>query len=526
MRRFAVALATLVVLGAPAAIAQHLRWSSQADATSLDPHYAIEPVMNTLNSMVYERLVSRAADMSIMPSLAVTWRNTAPRTWVFHLRQGVRFHDGTPFTADDVVFSFGRARFSGGTFNVFAQAAGDVRRIDDHTIEFTTPVPNPRLVDVVYAIPIMSAAWCRKNNAVRPANLREKDEGRATYDAMGTGPFLLVAREAGVKTSHRRNPAWWGLGQGLYTGNLETVEHRPIASGATRTLALKSGAIDFVWDPAVQDIASLREDPGIRLWQVGEQRLVFLGFDQHRDELLHSDMKSRNPFKDRRVRLALYQAIDVEAIRSQIMRSQATPTAIPAYSVSGLGPPVMDQRHRFDPARARQLLTEAGYPDGFGFRFTCTTDRFLNDERLCTAIAAMWAKIGLQVHVEAIPRAVFAQKAYARDVTAFLMSFGGANPDQFPMLRTVFRSPGADGAGDMNFGNARIPELDALVDRIEVEMNDAARQELLNRALRLVQDEIQVIPLHRQVITWAARRHVSTVPRPDNFLDLKRVTLH
>lgn len=517
MRRLLLAVAALAIeLGAHAA---HFRWTSQVDANSMDPHAASEPMSNGMNRMVYDTLVSRGRDLSLVPWLASSWERVSPTRWVFHLRPDVRFHDGSALTADDVVFSFARARQSGGTYAVFARDAGTATQAGAHTVEFATAVPNPALAESVAAIPIMSRAWCEKHGVTRPQNYRGKEETYAVRNAMGTGPYILVKRDVGVKTLHRRNPEWWGNREGLYEGNLDTVEYLPIASAATRMAALKAGQVDFVLDPAVQDVGAFRGDADVRVWDGEEIRVVFIGLDQERAQLQHSNVAGRNPFKDRRVRQALAHAIDAEALRTHVMRGLSVPTSIPLNDPRGLGAPALsDGASLYAPERARELLAQAGYPGGFSFTLHCTTDRLVNDEKLCVALAAMWARVGVDVKVEALPRAVFSRLAYDRRVSAFLASYGGSTDPIF-MLKTVLRGPRADGGGEMNFGNARNDALDALIDRIETEMDGGVRRELLRRAVRLMQEEMHVIPLHRQVTSWASRRNVTVVHTPSNVMN-------
>src|SRR6185437_15886371 len=295
-------------------------------------------------------------------------------TWIFKLRKGVKFHDGSPFTADDVLFSFARASDSGSTFKLYANQSGKLRKIDDYTVEFTTPIPNPLLPVNVVNILVMSQAWCQKHATTKPQDYKNHEETYSSRHAMGTGPYVLVSFEAGTKTVYRKNPDWWGIAAGLYEGNVDMIEFRPIANAATRMAALKSGELDFVLDPPVQDVPKLEHDPALHVWLGDENRVILIGFDMARDQLLYSDVKGRNPFKDRRVRLALYEAIDIEALRRQVMRGLATPTGIPLPSLADI-PGVKDERHPFDPAAARKLLAEAGYPQGFGFTLHCPNDR-------------------------------------------------------------------------------------------------------------------------------------------------------
>jgi peptide/nickel transport system substrate-binding protein len=515
---YALLFAAAVALSSTAE-AKHFRWSSQGDAATMDPQSQNETFNNAINGLVYEYLTMRDKDMSIRPQLAVSWTNPSPTKWIFKLRQGVKWHDGSPFTADDVVFSYNRARESAVTFKLYSTQAGIAKKIDDYTVEFTTEVPNPVMLETVNSIYIMSKAWCEKNNVVKPQDYTKKEETFAVRNAMGTGPYQLVTWEQGVKILHKKNPNWWGIKEGKYEGNIETVEYRPISNSATRMAALQSNQIDFVLDPPVQDLARLRTNKELKVWEGPEVRVIYVGFDQARDELQYSDVKGKNPFKDRRVRLALYQAIDVQALKSQVMRGLSIPTGIALQDPKGAGVPAeMEKRYPYDINAAKKLLTEAGYPNGFGFTFSCPNDRYVNDEKLCVAIAGMWAKIGINAKVESMTKAQFFPKVQNRDASAFLAGWGGGSSDAIFILKPVMRSRDGKGGGESNYGDAKIPELDQLTDKIEGEMNMAERQAMINRAVKIIQDEVHVIPLHRQMIPWASRAGVSVVHRPNNIL--------
>jgi peptide/nickel transport system substrate-binding protein len=496
--------------------AKNFRWSSAGDVTTQDPHGQDESFTKSINAMIYERLLMPGRDMSPVPWLATSYRTVSPTRRVFTLRRDVKFQDGTPMTADDVVFSFERAAKSK-QFRTYTSQAGTARRIDDYTVEFTTAAPNPIAHIAIGEIPIMSRAWAARNNALEPQDFSSKDATFASRNAMGTGPFRLVSYEPGVKTVLAKNADWWGIKDGRYESNIETIDYRPIASSATRMAALKSGEVDFVLDPPVQDISRVKEDRDFRVWEGDETRIITIALDQARDELLFSDVKGRNPFKDRRVRLALYQAVDVGAIRSQVMRGLATPTAIAFPNPRGEGIPAsLDKRPAFDPARARALLAEAGYPNGFGFTLHCPNDRYVNDERICTALAAMWARVGLNVKVEAMPKAQYFQRTPKKEFSACMQGWGDNNRDAMFTLKPLYHSLNDKGAGDTNYGNFRNPELDDLIDRAETEIDLAKRQALINQAVELLQREVHVIPIHRQVIPWVSRANVTLVHRSDN----------
>jgi len=502
--------------------AKHFRWASQGDAASLDPHAQNEGVTNQINNMVYERLLDYDKKMKLVPMLATSWENPEPNRWVFKLRRDVKFHDGTPFTADDVVFSFDRAKYTTASFKLYALETGAARKVDDYTVEFVTTAPNPVEPAMVSNIFIMSKAWCEKNKSAKPQDISSREETFAALNSNGTGPFILVAREPGVKTTHKRNPDWWGAKLGMFEGNVDTVEYRPVSNGATRNAALRSGELDFVLDPPVQDIASLKEDRAIRIWEGQETRVIFVGLDQGRDELLYSTVRGKNPFKDVRVRRALYQAIDTQALKTQVMRGLSVPTGIALPDPAGSGVPAsMEKRPPYDPAASKRLLAEAGYPSGFGFTITCPNNRYINDEKICTALAAMWARVGLDVKVDAIPRAQFFPKALRLDVSAFIWGWGSDSPDAIFTLKPVLHSlDRSKGLGTNNVGDYKNAELDGLIDGAANEMDMARRQQMINKAIGIVQDEVLVMPLHRQVIPWASRAGVTVVHRPNNQLNL------
>src|SRR5258706_15921366 len=250
-------LACLCLAFAAAAPAKHFRWASQGDPATLDPHAKNENVTNQVNAMVKETLLGYDKQMKLVPLLAVSWENPEPNRWVFKLRQGAKFHDGTLFTADDVVFSFERVKSTTASFRVYGADSGEARKIDDYTVEFTTAAPNPVELSTVASIFIMSKAWCEKNNVVKPQDITRREETYAALHSMGTGPFILVAREPGIKTTHKRNPDWWGTRERRFEGNVDTVEYRQVTNASTRMAARRSGELAFVLDPPLQDIAGM-----------------------------------------------------------------------------------------------------------------------------------------------------------------------------------------------------------------------------------------------------------------------------
>ena len=521
MGRVPAALAAaLLAACALAAQAATFRWSSQGDFLTADPHAQNEGINNLIGYHVYERLTTRDRDLRIVPSLATRWEQVNPTTWRFHLRRGVKFHDGTPFTADDVVFSIERAQLPSSNFKTFASLIGKPRRVDEHTVEIVTPGPSPILLEYVNAVMIMSRAWALKNGAARPQDFKNAEDTFASRNANGTGPFRFVSWEPEVRTVLRRNPQWWGVAEGRFEGNVDEVVYRPIKSDATRMAALVSGEIDFVLDPPLQDIARLKGNPAVRVIEGPENRVIFLAMEQAGDAMRYGSVKDRNPFKDARVRQALYAAIDVEAIRAQVMRGKSAPTGsmVPARALAPTSTEPRLLPH--DPALARRLLAQAGYPQGFETQLLCPNNRYVNDERICTAIAAMWAKVGVKASLVLLPRAQFFQKVDLTEFAIHLYGWGGAPTDPGLVLGPVLHSYDGKGRGDFNSGRFRDEELDRMIEASDVEMDAAKRAAIMERALQRVRTQAFVIPLHRQVIPWAVRKGVTVFHRPDNYLEM------
>ena len=520
-RHFAAVAALAIALAAPLADAKTLRWSSQGDYLTADPMAQNEILTNSINGHVYESLLVRGKKLELLPGLAVSWKQTSPTTWVFNLRKGVKFTDGTDFTADDVVFSIKRNQGPTSNFRVYGNAVGEPKKIDAHTVEFTTPVPNPTMLEMVTnSLFIMSKAWCEKNNTVKAQDFTNKEESYAARNAMGTGPYILVLRDPDVKSTFKKNPNWWGLKEkGYFDGNVDEIVYTPVKEGGTRMAALLANNLDFILDPAVQDIDRLKQDKQVKVYDGRENRIIFFGMDQARDELLYSSVKGKNPFKDKRVRQAFYQAIDVNAINKTVMRGLSVPTAVilPNPTVMGI-PKEMDKRYPYDVAAANKLMADAGYANGFDLTIDCPNNRYINDEKICIAVAGMLSKIGVNAKVNAIPRAQYFPKAQKMDVSMYMLGWGGGATDAMFTLQPVLHSRNDKGDGDYNWGNYKDEKFDALIDEAKGDMDLKRRMQTIIKAMQHHHDNVFHIPLHLQVIPWASRAGVEVTHRADNWL--------
>nr|WP_316644015.1 ABC transporter substrate-binding protein [uncultured Roseateles sp.] len=517
-----VGAAVLLALGINAQ-AQTLRWAAQGDAQTLDPHSQNESSTNMINGQVYERLTLRDKNLIIGPGLATEWQQVTPLLWRFKLRPNVKFHDGTPFTADDVVFSINRAKEPTSQIAVYANALGTPRKVDDLTVEFVLAAPNPIFLQHLDSMWMMSKSWSEKNRVTKPLDFKAKEESFAATNMNGTGPYMLVSRAAGIKTSYKRNPNWWGKPQ----GNVQEIVFTPIGNDATRLAALVSGELDFVLDPAPRDVPRLRATEGVKLIEGVENRIVFIGMDQARDKLLYANVPGdKNPFKDLRVRKALYQAVDIETMRTKLMNGQSAPTGgLTPSPLGAFNDAELEKRYAYDIAAARKLMAEAGYPDGFEVTLDCPNNRYINDEEICLALASMWAQLKVKIRVAAQPRVTYFPKIEKLDTSMYMLGWGGAITDAETTFTPVLRNRGEKGVGSYNYGNSRNDKFDALAAQSSVEADPKKREELIRAALREYKDQVHVIPLHRQVIPWAARQNVTVVHRPDNWFEVAWVTI-
>ena len=527
-RRLAFAIAAGVALGAtvgPMAVApaeaKTFRIADQGDALSMDPHSLNESLQLSFTGNIYEPLVAHDKKLGLVPGLATKWTQVNPTTWRFELRRGVTFHDGTPFTADDVLFSFARAAADGSDMKSYTNEIAQVKKVDADTVDIVTKNPFPILPDVISLVYIMSKKWCEENRAERPVDKRKGVENAASFKANGTGPFRLRSRDPGVRTVLARNLNYWDKVE----TNIDEVVFTPIGSDATRVAALVSGEIDFMQPVPVQDVARLKQNPNLNIVQGPELRTIFLGMDQARNELLFSNVKGKNPFKDVRVRRAFFQAIDIEAIRTRIMRGAATPTALMvAPGIKGFAPE-LNKRLPYDPEASKKLLAEAGYPGGFEVKMNCPNDRYVNDGEICQAVAGMLARVGVKVNLEAETKGTYFPKILSRNTSFYLLGWTPATYDSHNVLNAILGTPDPSGRGQFNLGGYSNARVDELTKRVQSETDQAKRNAMIAEAFKIHQDEVGHLPLHQQALAWGMRKSVSVVQLPDNFNLFKWVVL-
>lgn len=505
-----------------AARAETFTWSSPSDALSMDPQGANDVVSVSVQGAAYEPLVTFSPKLELEPRLASAWEQVAPTRWRFHVRPGVRFHEGQALTADDVVFSIERGLAETSDTRQSLTSIASVTRTDDMTVEVATREPDAILPRELTFLRIMSRAWAVPHGAALPADLRRRQEGYATRNANGTGPFRLVSREPDAQTVFVRNPDWWDG-----TPALDRVVFRPIANDATRLAALLSGGIDMMEPVPVQAADRVRTTAGFHLVEGPETRVVYLGFDQSRAELPGSDVKGANPFRDPRVRRAVLQAIDMAAIEARVLRGAARRAGtMVAPQVDGWAP-ALEERPPYDPEAARRLLAEAGYPNGFTVPFDCPNNRYVADEAVCRAIVPMLARVGIRAELAVLPKAQYFPKLFRRDASLWMFGWVPATYDALHVLTNTIASPDpVANRGSYNFGGYTNASLDALVARAGAEADPESRRAAMQEALRLHAADVGHVPLYQQVLLWGASDRVRLTQLPDGVLQLRWVQVN
>jgi peptide/nickel transport system substrate-binding protein len=508
----AAVIAFLSVMVCASAGAQTLRWSAPGDAVSYDPNAHTDSFTSNMEMMVYDTLVRRDRSLRIEPGLATSWEIVAPDRWRFHLRQGVVFHGGEKFTADDVVATVLR------TIDPAARNRGNlatvrgVEKVDDATVDILLTGPYPLLLNDLTGIFVMSKAWLTAHDALKPGNTSTGVTTYASTHADGTGPFMLESYAPDSKTVMTVNPNWWDKPE----HNLTRIEFRPIRSDATRVAALLSGELDMIAAVPLQDVPRIAQSPGVKMVEDPSLRLIFLGFNWQPE--LHAMPGQKNPLLDLRVRQALWHAIDLDSIQTRIMRGKSrnagtmVAPAVPGYAAE------LDKPLPYDPALAMKLLAEAGYPKGFKTGLACPNDRYISDEQICLAIAAMWTRVGVQVDLKTESKATYFPKQDHGDTDTWMLGWATLPPmDGFSVLSAIFAT--RSGAyGGSNATGMSIPALDDLAHKAAVELDEPKRLAMLVDSFRIAKDQALFIPLHEQPLAWAMRSNVDMPQFADEYV--------
>jgi peptide/nickel transport system substrate-binding protein len=508
-RALAVALLAWLAVGAAA---QELRIGMGAEVTSMDPHFVNLFPNNNIAEHVFEKLITLDPDSRLVPGLAESWKALDPTTWEFKLRRGVKFHDGSDFTAEDVAFSIervGKIPDSPGPFTTYTKAIRRLEIVDPHTIRLVTAAPHPQLRNDINTIYIVS------KRTATGASTADFNSGRAMN---GTGPFRFVRFARGDRVELARHDGYWGPKPAW-----AKVTFRVIPSDPTRVAALLSGELDAIEAIPTADFERLRANPGFQTSTKASHRIIFFHVDQFRDpspfvfEKATGKPLEKNPLKDLRVRQAISKAIDREAIKSRVMEGLALPSAnlVPA-PMFGHNPALKPDAH--DPDGARKLLAAAGYPNGFALTIHGPNNRYVNDDQIMQTVAQMLARVGLQAKVETMPMSAYLARARKLEFSFALLGWGASTAEASSPLRAHLVSHIPEkGWGEFAWGRYSNPKVDGLLDKALATIDDRAREKLIQEAVGIAITELGIIPLHHQINTWATKKGIAYTPRTDEY---------
>ncbi len=517
-----IAVSAVSLACATASYAETFRWAGTTDPQTMDPHAVNSaPVLGFLNN-VYEGLVRRGKDMSIEPALAVSWQPIGEgEGWRFNLRQGVTFHDGATFDAQDVLFSYQRASNEASDTRSWFAPVSDVKVVDDYTVDILTSAPNPIFPDSIANWMIMDSGWAEANNAALP----DKESGNyATLNANGTGAFVISDRQPGLTTTLVPFDGWWDTAE----HNITEATFTPIDNPATAVAALLSGDVDMINPVPIQDADRVDSRDGTRVVRGIEARVIMLGFGHEADTLKYTAMEGeKNPFQDVRVREAVAKAINVDAILKTIMRgsaeasSQLVSPAMRGYSAG------LSDRPAYDPAGAKALLAEAGYADGFSFGLKCPNNRYLNDEAVCQAVTGMLAQVGIKAELDAMPVQNYWPELREDNFDMYLLGWSPGTFDHEHPVRFLVSTPNSEKKlGSWNFGGFSNARVDELLPLVQSEIDDGKRQAMIDEIVGIYQSEHAYVPMYVQPLVWGTRDNVNLTQRPDNFFILRWVTMN
>ncbi len=520
-----IALSPLPAPFASTAEARTITWARSGDSPTLDPHAADSGFAMSLNQQIYEPLLLRDAQGKTSPALAESWGLTSdPLVWEFRLRRGVTFHDGAPFTAEDVLFSIKRAQQPLAGVSALLAAVDDVTAVDSHLVRIRTKGPTPLLPANLTHVLIMSKAWSEKNAVVKIAEESQWHRAHTFAHANGTGPFVLATREIGNRTLMRRNDAYWGNAQAPV--EITELIYRSLPNDTERVKALVSGEVDFLQDVPVNELPRLQANKALTVNTGPENLSVFLGLNVGAGSKSEVGTENRNPLADRRVREAISTAVNRQAIQRGVLLGQAIQTGTVAPSSINGYPRQFDRFPPFDVARAKALLAEAGFANGFQIKLDCPRDGYTRSEAICRAVAGQLSQVGITV--EPVLRRFSDHLALIRNDAnrsdAYLLGVSVPTFDSEQILSALFRSRSGN-SGQLNATQYRNPDIDRLIDSLSGQIDFTTRTQAIAQIWRTVQEETIYVPLHIQTVAYAMKADLMVAVDIENQPKLKSAKL-
>lgn len=522
----AVLMSAAVLAGTTTfASAETLRWARAGDSLTLDPHAQNEGPTHTLAHQIYEPLIIRDMSGAFQAALATNWAPKAgdPNVWVFNLRQGVKYHDGSDFTAEDVVFSINRAKSENSNMKELLSSVVEVRATGDHVVEFVTDGPNPILPSNLTNLFIMDKGWAEANNAVKVQDVEGGETTFAATNAMGTGAYKLVSREPDVKTVLSINEDYWGRND--FPMDVTEIVYTPIQNAATRVAALLSGEVDFIQDVPVQDLQRVSNTDGLEVKTAPQNRVIFLGMNMGAADIENDNVDGKNPLADVRVRRAMSMAINRDAIQRVVMRGQSQPAGMIAPPFVNGWTAEMDGASKTDVEAAKALMAESGYGDGFSLQLDCPNDRYVNDEAICQAAVGMLAQIGVTVNLDAKPKAQHFPLITNDQTDFYMLGWGVPTYDSEYIFNFLVHTRGSE-RGSWNGTGFSDTDIDAKIVSLASETDLAKRNTTIQDIWNVVQEQQLYIPIHHQVLNWGMSTKVGTEVSPEDDPKFKFFTMN
>lgn len=525
--KFTTSLLSVAVLLSSTALAsaETLRWARAGDSLTLDPHAQNEGPTSALAHQIMEPLVMRDHSGAIVPALATEWAPSEedPNVWVFNLREGVTFHDGATFDSSDVKFSLERAMTEDSDYKELLASVSEVRAPDANTIEIVTNGPNPIMPNNLTNMFIMDQDWAEANNATKVQDYEGGEDTFAAKNANGTGPYKLVSREPDVKTVLAANETYWGADE--FPIEVTEIIYTPIQNAATRVAALLSGEVDFIQDVPVQDLERVASTDGLDVRTAPQNRVIFFGMNSGDADLKNDNVEGANPLADKRVREAMNLAINRDAIKQVVMRGQSAPAGMIAPPFVNGWDADMDSSSSTDLDKAKALMAEAGYGDGFSIQLDCPNDRYINDEAICQASVGMLAQIGITVNLDAKPKAQHFPLLSNLETDFYMLGWGVPTYDSEYIFNFLVHGRD-DKYGSWNATRFTNDDLNDKIQSLASNTDLDARDSDIAEIWQVVQDEKLYIPIHHQVLNWGMKSGVVTVVEAEDSPKFKYFKLN
>jgi peptide/nickel transport system substrate-binding protein len=501
MTRITLAATAALLASTSLAAAETIRWARAGGALTLDPHSQNEGPTSTLAHQIYEPLLLRTHSGDIEGALATDWAPSEddPNVWTFNLREGVTFHGGEAFTAEDVKFSIERAQTPASGYKELLNSITEVRVVDDTTVEFVTDGPNPLLPANLTNLMMMDSGWAEANDAVAVQDFAGGETTYAATNANGTGPYRLVSHEPDIRTVLTLNEEYWGMDE--FPLAVTGIDFTPIQNAATRVAALLSGEVDFIQDVPVQDLGRVEGTEGLVLKTAPQNRVIFFGMNMGAEDLDSDSVEGANPFADARVREAMNMAVNRDAIRQVVMRGQSQPAGVIMPPFVNGWTEALDTVQEADLDAARAMMAEAGYGDGFSVQLDCPNDRYVNDEAICQAAVGMLGQIGIEVNLNAQSRSQHFPLIQNGETDFYLLGWGVPTFDSEYIFNFLTHSKTED-RGSWNATGYSNPELDAMIQTLASETDLETRDATIAEIWEVLQGETLYLPLHHQVLNW------------------------